>query len=102
MEVILFPNDDNKWILSPTVNKTTSLLQSRPYHEILFRKIHQWLFKNNLINGNIIDLGSWIGDNTLPWSKMTSNIYISLIFLVGAFLMIYTVYIYLQKTHQYH
>nr|QBK89858.1 MAG: methyltransferase [Pithovirus LCPAC101] len=73
MEVILFPNDNNQWVLSPRVHKTTIILGSRPYHEILFRKIHQWLFKNNFLNGNIIDLGSWIGDNTLPWSKMTQN-----------------------------
>ena len=36
--------------------------------EVMFRRINTYLIKNKLINGNIIDLGAWIGDNTIPWA----------------------------------
>ncbi len=40
--------------------------------ESLLRQIHTFLINQNIINinQNIIDLGAWIGDNVLPWSKM--------------------------------
>lgn len=39
-----------------------------------FRRIHAYLIANNIIKNNIIDLGAWIGDNSIPWAKMTKNI----------------------------
>ena len=74
MNVYLFPNDDNVVILSNS-HINDSKLKNRPYNEVLFRKIHTYLIKHNIIdkNRNIIDLGAWIGDNTLPWSKMING-----------------------------
>ena len=42
-------------------------------NERIFRKIHVYLLKNNIIKNNIIDIGSYIGDNTYPWAKLTNN-----------------------------
>jgi FkbM family methyltransferase len=42
---------------------------SRHCHEALFRKMHTYLMDNGIIKNNIIDLGAWIGDNTIPWAK---------------------------------
>jgi FkbM family methyltransferase len=39
-----------------------------------FRLIHRYLLTNNIIKNNIIDLGAWVGDNSIPWAKMTKNI----------------------------
>ena len=52
------------------------MFKRRPYTERLFRKIIYNLLNENIIdkNKNIIDLGSWIGDNALPWSKMINGI----------------------------
>ena len=42
---------------------------SRNNHEVLFRQMHTYLMDVGIIKNNIIDLGAWIGDNTIPWSK---------------------------------
>jgi FkbM family methyltransferase len=42
---------------------------SRNNHEVLFRRMHTYLMDTGVIKNNIIDLGAWIGDNTIPWSK---------------------------------
>lgn len=44
---------------------------NRPNSEVLFRKIVYQLYNSNYIDNNnsIIDIGSWIGDNSLVWSK---------------------------------
>jgi FkbM family methyltransferase len=44
-------------------------LKRRDNHEVLFRRINTCLLKKGLIKGNIIDLGAWIGDNSIPWAK---------------------------------
>jgi FkbM family methyltransferase len=31
------------------------------------------LLQKQIIQGNIIDLGAWIGDNTVPWAKQTTS-----------------------------
>ena len=41
--------------------------------EKAFRNIISYFLINNIIKGNIIDSGSWIGDNTIPWAKQTNN-----------------------------
>lgn len=66
MERVLFPNDDN--VIVDIIHNETYRL--RPYHEMDFRRINTYLMKSGLIDNNIIDLGAWIGDNTLPWAKM--------------------------------
>ena len=52
------------------------MFKKRRYTERLFRKIIYNLLNENIIdkNKNIIDLGAWIGDNTLPWAKMINGI----------------------------
>ncbi len=55
--------------------KRSFYLMSRPYSEILLRNIIYNLFKDKYLNSNfsIIDIGSWIGDNTLIWAKNLSE-----------------------------
>ena len=45
--------------------------RTRDNHEIIFRKVNTYLINNDIIqkNKNIIDLGAWIGDNSIPWAK---------------------------------
>ena len=47
--------------------------KKRPSKEILLRQLHAHLFRLGSIPGNVIDLGAWIGDNTLPWAKLTNS-----------------------------
>lgn len=64
---VIFKNDDN--IKIKLINhRFSNRFKKRDNHEIQFRRIHTYLIKNNLINGNIIDLGAWIGDNSIPWA----------------------------------
>ena len=46
---------------------------SRNNHEVLFRRMHTYLMDAGVIKNNIIDLGAWIGDNTIPWSKRSGS-----------------------------
>ena len=52
----------------------SSVFKCRDNHEVIFRKIHTYLIKMNLIKNNIIDLGAWIGDNSIPWAKNIDGI----------------------------
>nr|QBK90897.1 MAG: methyltransferase [Pithovirus LCPAC201] len=75
---IIFPHDLNIKITVPSSHPFSTIYIKRPYREILFRKIHTFLIKTKIIDptANMIDLGAWIGDNTLPWSKMiTGTVY---------------------------
>jgi len=68
MEVAIFTNDDNVSIkLLP--HRSSADLKRRDKHEVLFRRVNTCLLKKGIINRNIIDLGAWIGDNTIPWAK---------------------------------
>ena len=44
-------------------------------HEIKFKKIVYEMINNNIIskNKNIIDLGAWIGDNSISWAKLING-----------------------------
>ena len=42
--------------------------------EVIFRRINTFLIKNKIIKNNIIDLGAWIGDNSIPWAKNIDSI----------------------------
>ena len=68
---ITFPHDGDVTLKVPKSHKFGPIFAKRCQHEILFRKVHQVLFKQGIIDTtmNIIDLGAWIGDNTLPWAK---------------------------------
>ena len=50
-------------------------IAERPTHEPLFRKIVYELLSSGYVNKNdsLIDIGCWIGDSCLVWSKMLSN-----------------------------
>lgn len=68
MKECLFVNDNNvniKLIDHPT----TQSFIDRVNNEKIFRQINIFLINNNIIKNNIIDLGSWIGDNSIPWAK---------------------------------
>tara|TARA_R110002074_G_scaffold401735_1_gene601109 strand:+ start:9291 stop:10169 length:879 start_codon:yes stop_codon:yes gene_type:complete len=67
-----FPNDNDVVIkLSLNGSKSQGFLNRGTNHEVMFRRIHTCLMNNNIIpvNKNIIDLGAWIGDNSIPWAK---------------------------------
>lgn len=46
--------------------------------EWIFRRIHSYLILNRVITDNFIDLGAWIGDNTIPWAKNKKEIIYSI------------------------
>lgn len=50
--------------------------KNRDNREILFRRINTYLLNTGVINKtkNIIDLGAWIGDNSIPWAKNIGGI----------------------------
>ena len=68
MSSCIFTNDNNTRILliDHPLSKTFT---TRNNHEVLFRRIHTYLINAGIIKNNIIDLGAWIGDNSIPWSK---------------------------------
>jgi FkbM family methyltransferase len=68
MESVVFTNDDNCSILLINHN-FSEIFKTRDNHEVIFRRINTFLIKNKIIKNNIIDLGAWIGDNTIPWAK---------------------------------
>jgi FkbM family methyltransferase len=72
---IIFNNDNNVDI-SLIHHHFTYEFVKRPNNEILFRKINTYLINNSIIKNNVIDLGAWIGDNSIPWAKnLNSTIY---------------------------
>ena len=68
MEYSIFTNDDYVSILLIN-HEYSNLFKTRDEHEVIFRRINTYLIKNNIIKNNIIDLGAWIGDNSIPWAK---------------------------------
>ena len=68
----IFTNDNNVNIKLINHNFSNYFVM-RDNHEIMFRRINTYLIKNKLINGNIIDLGAWIGDNSIPWAMNVSH-----------------------------
>lgn len=73
----IFTNDNNVEIkLLENVNFYYNKFSVRNNHEVIFRKIHSNLINKNIIKNNIIDLGAWIGDNSIPWAKqITGTVY---------------------------
>lgn len=64
----IFKNDANVSLLLPQ-HKFSTTFKERDNHEVLFRQINTFLIKSVVIKDNIIDLGAWIGDNSIPWAK---------------------------------
>jgi len=75
MRSCIFTNDNNVEILLQG-NYFSDIIATRDNHEVYFRRIHTYMINNNIIDTtkNIIDLGAWIGDNTLPWAKNIKGI----------------------------
>lgn len=71
----IFTNDNYVEIKLPEDEKSNNFIK-RDNHEVLFRKINTYLINNNIIQNdkNIIDLGAWIGDNSIPWAKNIDGI----------------------------
>jgi FkbM family methyltransferase len=69
VDTIYFKHDDVNLRVFDTMKDKFS---SRVNQEQKFRNITRLMIKNNIIdkNKNIIDLGAWIGDNSLIWSQM--------------------------------
>lgn len=64
---VIFTNDNNVEI--KLINhKFTKDFIKRDEDEVLFRRINTFLINEKIIQKNIIDLGAWIGDNTIPWA----------------------------------
>lgn len=69
----IFTNDDN--VAISLIDHPSSIdLKRRDQHEVLFRRINTFLIKTKIIKNNIIDLGAWIGDNSIPWAKNIDGI----------------------------
>lgn len=69
----IFKNDNHVNIQLPEHRRTFEF-NNRDNHEVMFRRISTWLINNKFITKNIIDLGAWIGDNSIPWAKNNSGI----------------------------
>jgi len=73
MEPAVFTNDD--FVSISLINHPFSNnFKGRNNHEVLFRRINTFLIKDKIIKNNIIDLGAWIGDNSIPWAKNIDGI----------------------------
>ena len=73
MNKISFINDNNVSIHLP--NSLLNKYNGTEFKEPLHRKTINYLIQNNFIDktGNIIDLGAWIGDNSIPWALNISG-----------------------------
>lgn len=70
---VLCQNDANVKVYIPEYHRYSSSWAARLNLEVFFRRITAELFKSGLIQKNTIDLGAWLGDNTLPWSMLTNG-----------------------------
>lgn len=68
MSSCIFTNDNNTNVLL-IEHPLSQIFAGRDGHEVLFRRMHTYLINQGIIKNNIIDLGAWIGDNTIPWAK---------------------------------
>lgn len=73
MDTTIFHNDGGVVVKLVPGHSRNAEFSYRDGCEVLFRRIHAWLFHNGYIRGAVIDLGAWIGDNTLPWSFLTCH-----------------------------
>lgn len=73
MQTAIFTNDDSVSI-SLLNHSLSNRFKNRNDHEVIFRRINTFLIKNKIIKNNIIDLGAWIGDNSIPWAKNIDGI----------------------------
>jgi FkbM family methyltransferase len=71
----IFTNDNNVEI-KLIEHQFSDTFRHRNIYEGIFRQINTYLINNNIIDKdkNIIDLGAWIGDNSIPWAKNINGI----------------------------
>ena len=77
MEKITFINDNSIEIFLPS-HELSKSFSERINSELLFRKITTYMINNDIIKNNMIDAGSWIGDNSIPWAKNIEGIVYSI------------------------
>lgn len=73
-----FTNDNGVWVQVPDNHEFTKWFLPRDRHEPVFRRIITSFYNLGFIDKsqNIIDLGAWIGDNTIPWAaNITGTVY---------------------------
>lgn len=77
---VIFKNDNNVVIKLPVdfyykeyQQNYCNIFAFRDRHEVMFRRLHTYLIKHKIIQNNIIDLGAWIGDNSIPWAMNISK-----------------------------
>ena len=51
--------------------------QKQENNEVLFKRIISYFINTNVINGNIIDVGAWIGNNSISWAMSQNQILLS-------------------------
>jgi len=73
MSTVIFTNDDNASI-SLIDHPFSKEFSYRDGHEVSFRRINTFLISRKIIKNNIIDLGAWIGDNSIPWAMNIKSI----------------------------
>jgi len=64
----IFTNDNNVSVKLIKNHRSSRVFASRDNHEIYFRRINTFLINQKIIRKNLIDLGGWIGDNSIPWA----------------------------------
>ena len=64
----IFTNDNNVSVKLIKNHRFSRVFATRNNHEIMFRRINTFLINKGIIKNNVIDLGGWIGDNSIPWA----------------------------------
>ena len=64
----IFTNDNNVEVKLIKNHRSSVVFAKRDNHEVQFRRIHTFLINEKIITKNLIDLGGWLGDNSIPWA----------------------------------
>ena len=64
----IFTNDNDVEVKLIKNHRSSRTFATRDNHEVGFRRINTFLINQKIIKKNIIDLGGWIGDNSIPWA----------------------------------
>ncbi|NDG52468.1 MAG: FkbM family methyltransferase [Flavobacteriia bacterium] len=72
--ILKFKYENNTEVYTVEDDRITSFIKSssrEPLHRII---VNQLISRNFLKNKNLIDLGCWMGDMSIPWAKNTDGI----------------------------
>ena len=64
----IFTNDNGVEVKLIKNHRFSRIFATRNNHEVGFRQINTFLINKGIIKNNIIDLGGWIADNSIPWA----------------------------------